>query len=103
MKLLLAGLLVLAGCSAQRDELPTRQVGTGLQLAGDAADPKYPDNANQGAEAQDLGKRLNDATPFSKTLADQYGIGNATATRAAADHQSPAEKRSATTERATTK
>ena len=94
MKLLPAGLLVLTGCSAQREELPTPQAETALESAGDA---------NEVGRMQDLGTQLNKATPFSKSLADQFGIGNATATRTTADHQPPAEKRSATTEHATTK
>lgn len=93
MKLLPAGLLVLTGCSAQREELPTPQAETALESAGDA---------NEVGGVQDLGTQLNKATPFSKSLADQFGIGNATATPAAPDHQPPAEKQSTTAKHATT-
>ena len=94
MKPLLASLLVLTGCSAQREELPAPLAETALKSMGDT---------NEMDEVRDFDAKLNRATPFIKTLADEFGIGNATATRATADHQPPAEKRSATTERAITK
>lgn len=94
MKPLLACLLVLAGCSAQRKEIPAPQAETALESAGEA---------NEVGRVQDLGTQLNKATPFSKSLADQFGIGNATATPAAPDHQPPAEKKTTTAKHATTK
>ncbi|MBB76249.1 MAG: hypothetical protein CMJ75_17210 [Planctomycetaceae bacterium] len=90
MKPLLVSLLVLTGCSVKRDDVPGSPVGTGTEFAGDAGDPKHPDNANQDAQTQDLGERLNEATPFSNTIADQYGIGNTTATSTTPVHQPPA-------------
>ena len=94
MKPLLASLLVLTGCSAQREELPAPLAETALKSMGDT---------NEMDEVRDFDAKLNRATPFIKTLGDEFGIGNATATRATADRQPPAEKQSATTERAITK
>ena len=94
MKPLLASLLVLTGCSAQREELPAPLAETALKSMGDT---------NEMDGVRDFDAKLNRATPFIKTLGDEFGIGNATATRATADHQPPAEKPSATTERAITK
>ncbi|HAA72293.1 MAG TPA: hypothetical protein DCE55_24365 [Planctomycetaceae bacterium] len=94
MKPLLASLLVLTGCSAQREELPAPLAETALKSMGDT---------NEMDGVRDFDAKLNRATPFIKTLGDEFGIGNATATRATADHQPPAEKQSATTERAITK
>lgn len=94
MKPLLASLLVLTGCSAQREELPAPLAETALKSMGDT---------NEMDGVRDFDAKLNKATPFIKTLGDEFGIGNATATRATADHQPPAEKQSATTERAITK
>ena len=94
MKPLLASLLVLTGCSAQREELPAPLAETALKSMGDT---------NEMDGVRDFDAKLNKATPFIKTLGDEFGIGNATATRATADHQPPAEKRSATTDHAATK
>ena len=94
MKPLLASLLVLTGCSAQREELPAPLAETALKSMGDT---------NEMDGVRDFDAKLNRATPFIKTLGDEFGIGNATATRATADHQPPAEKRSATTDHAATK
>ena len=97
MKPLLASLLVLTGCSAQREDLPAPLAETALESMG------APDDVNEIVGVRDLDAKLNAATPFINTLGDEFGIGNATATRTTADHQPPAEKRSATTEHATTK
>ena len=94
MKPLLASLLVLTGCSAQREELPAPLAETALKSMGDT---------NEMDGVRDFDAKLNEATPFIRTLGDEFGIGNATARRTTADHQPPAEKRSATTEHATTK
>ena len=94
MKPLLASLLVLTGCSAQREDLPAPLAETALKSMGDT---------NEMDGVRDFDAKLNRATPFIKTLGDEFGIGNATATRATEDHQPPAEKQSATTERAITK
>ena len=97
MKPLLASLLVLTGCSAQREDLPAPLAETALESMGD------PGDTNEMGGVRDFDEKLNKATPFIKTLADEFGIGNATATRETEDHQPPAEKQSATTERAITK
>ena len=97
MKPLLASLLVLTGCSAQREDPPAPLAETALESMGG------PGNANEIGGVRDFDAKLNRATPFIKTLGDEFGIGNATATRATADHQPLAEKQSATTERAITK
>ncbi len=97
MKPLLASLLVLTGCSAQREDPPTPLAETALESMG------APGDANEIGGVRDFDAKLNEATPFIRTLGDEFGIGNATARRTTADHQPPAEKRSATTEHATTK
>ena len=94
MKRPLAGLLMLAGCSAETFDVTEPQEIT-VQDAATIDGDETETSAEKDASLRDeFGKQLDDATPFSETLSEKYGIGRKGPESTVQQGAKPSEKQS---------
>ena len=93
MKRLLGLLLAMGGCSAKTVDVTKPNpvtVPDSEAVGGDATNTVDEQNA---ALRDDFWKELNNATPFSETLAEKYGIGKTSSEPTFTDQKTLSEKK----------